>query len=306
MAADAQEAHALAVRADPRRRTTLVSRPLATMWRLLRLWRLYATMDLLFLARGPQTAIFYYLADFTLGIAAITATFLLAERFDGIGPWTRTQILFLLGYALVVRGLIDVLFNYNLSQISRRIGRGQLDHLLIQPQPLWMAFLTEGFAPVTGSGMLLPGSMLLVYALGRLQLALSPGWFGLLAVDLAASMAIVLSFQYVWASLAFWAPRGAEEINSNTWRLVTQLAPFPLDGLSGWVLGSLLTLVPVGLVAWYPARVLLGIDAPPWAPLVLPTAGTAFAAFATWIFLHGLSHYGRTGSTRYLDYGHRR
>jgi ABC-2 type transport system permease protein len=274
--------------------------------RLVRLWRLYATLDLLFLARGPRTAVVYYLSDFTLGIAAITATFLLPERFDGIGPWTRPQVLFLLGYALLVRGLIDVLFNYNLSQISRRIGRGQLDHLLIQPQPLWMGFLTEGFAPVTGSGMLVPGLVLLVYALGQLQLTVSPAWCGLLVIDLASSIAVVLSFQYVWASIAFWAPRAAEEINTNTWRLLTQLAAFPLDGLSGWVLGSLLTIVPVGLIAWYPARALLGIDAPPWAPLILPAAGTVFAAFTAAIFLRGLRHYGQTGSTRYLDLGHRR
>ena len=279
---------------------------MAVSKRLLRLWRLYATLDLLFLARGPQTAFFYYLSDVVLGIGAITATFLLAERFDGIGPWSRPEVLFLLGYALMVRGLIDVLFNYNLSQISRRIGRGQLDHLLIQPQPLWVGFLTEGFAPVTGSGMLIPGVLLLLYSLSQLHLALSPVWFGLLAIDLASSIAVVLSFQYVWASIAFWAPRAAEEINSNTWRLLTQLAALPLDALSGVVLGSLLTLLPVGLIAWYPARVLLGIDAPPWAPLLLPAAGAVFAALAAAVFLRGLRHYGQTGSTRYLDFGHRR
>ena len=63
-------------------------------------------------------------------------------------------MLFLLGYALLVRGVIDTFFNYNVAFISRRIGRGQLDHMLVQPQPLWMALLTEGFAPFSGSGML--------------------------------------------------------------------------------------------------------------------------------------------------------
>jgi ABC-2 type transport system permease protein len=273
---------------------------------MLRMWRLYATMDLLYLFRGPQAAIGYYVSDFIVGTAAITATFLLAERFDGLGPWTRPQVLFLLGYALLVRGTIDVFFNYNLAFISRRVGRGQLDHLLIQPQPLWMALLTEGFAPVTGSGMLLPALALLVYSGRELQLTFSPTWAVLFIADLLGSVSVVLSFEYVWGSLAFWAPRAAEEINSNTWRLLTQLSPFPLDGLSGFTLASLLTVVPVGLVAWYPSRALLGIDAPLWAPIVLPAAGILGAAVATWIFTNGLRHYGRTGSTRYLSYGHRR
>src|SRR2546430_2276195 len=124
-----------------------------TLGRLLRLWQLYAAMDLLYLARGTRVALVYYLSDVIIGVSAVTATFLLAERFDGIGGWTRPQVLFMLGYALLVRGVIDAFFNYNVAFISRKIGRGQLDHLLIQPVPLWAALVTEGFAPLSGSGM---------------------------------------------------------------------------------------------------------------------------------------------------------
>jgi len=263
-------------------------------------------MDLLYLFRGPQVALTYYISDLFVGLAAVTATLLLAERFDGIGAWSRPQVLFMLGYALLVRAFIDCFFNYNLAFISRRIGRGQLDHLLIQPQPLWMALATEGFAPITGTGMLVPATFLLISSGRELDLPVSPAWCGLFAAYVLASIVIVLSFEYAWGSVAFWAPRAAEEINMRTWALLSTLAPFPLDGLSGWALASLLTFVPVGLIAWYPSRALLGIDpnAAGWA--LLPAAAMLFAAFATWIFLRGLHHYGRTGSSRYLDYGHRR
>jgi viologen exporter family transport system permease protein len=276
------------------------------MVRVLRLWRLYATMDVLYLLRGPQVALTYYVSDLFIGLAAVTATLLLAERFDGIGAWSRPQVLFMLGYALLVRGFIDCFFNYNLAFISRRIGRGQLDHLLIQPQQLWMALITEGFAPVTGTGMLLPSAYLLISSGRELDLPLSAPWCGLFAIYVLASIVIVLAFEYAWGSVAFWAPRAAEEINMRTWALLATLSPFPLDGLSGWALASLLTFVPVGLIAWYPSRALLGIepDTARWA--IVPAAAILFGALATWIFLRGLHHYGRTGSTRYLDYGHRR
>jgi ABC-2 type transport system permease protein len=274
--------------------------------RLARLWGLYATLDLLYLARGPQTAIPYYLSELVVGLAAVTTTFVLAEQFDGIGPWTKPQVLFLLGYALLVRGLIDTFFSYNVALISRRIGRGQLDHMLVQPQPLWMTLLTEGFAPVVGSNMLFSGLGLLVWSIYQLNLAITPGWCGLLVVNLAASVAVVLSFAYAWGSLAFWAPRSAEELNSSTSRLMTQLAPFPLDGQSGVVVASLVSVVPVGLVAWYPSRILLGIDVPLWAQALVPSTALLFAALSTWIFTRGLRRYRRTGSTRYSDFGHRR
>ena len=275
--------------------------------RLFRLWRLYATMDLLSLARGPEVAITYYVSDLIIGGATITATFLLAERFDGIGPWTKQAVFFLLAYALIVRGLLNTFFSYNVAHISRRVGRGQLDHMLIQPQPLWSALLTEGFAPVTGSGMLLPGALLLIWALGHFDAPVSAAWWVLFGLNLAASTAILMAFEFAWGSLAFWAPRAAEEINSHTWDLLMQLSPFPLDGIPAVAAGALVTLVPVGLVAWWPSRTLLQLDSPsPLRDLVLPVAAIVFCAVAIWIFRTGLREYGRTGSSRYLDYGHRR
>jgi ABC-2 type transport system permease protein len=273
---------------------------------VLELWRLHAWLDVLFITRSPGTAVPWYVADFIIGLAAITSTFLLAERFNGIGPWTPAQVIFLLGYALTVRGTINTFFNYNVAFISRRIGRGQLDHTLIQPQPLWMALLTEGFAPASGSAMLVPGTGLLVWSLGQLHVQVTPTWVGLLAVHLVASIAIVLAFNYAWGSLAFWAPRAAEEINSSTWSLQMQLQGFPLDGLPGLVLTGLVTLIPVGLIAWMPSRALLGIDSSPWTTLVAALASLLLAGLAVAIFMRGLRQYGRTGSTRYLSWGHRR
>jgi ABC-2 type transport system permease protein len=274
--------------------------------RLVRLWGLYGRMDLLFFARGPHTAIPWYLSELVVALAAVTATFLLAERFDGIGSWTRPQVYFLLGYALLIRGLIETFFSYNIAFISRRIGRGQLDHMFIQPLPLWMVLLAEGFAPVGATSSLLPGLGLLGWSIGQLHLGVAWAWWALLIVHVVTSMAVVLSFAYIWGSLAFWAPRGAEELNSRTYQLSHQLAPFPLDGLSGLALASLITVVPVGLVAWFPSRILLGLDAPAWTPALVPSAGLLFMTLATWIFGRGLREYRRTGSSRYSDFGHRR
>jgi hypothetical protein len=85
-------------------------------------------MDLLFLARSLKVGASWYFADLLLGLSGAVWAFLLAERFDGIGVWSKHQVVFLLGLALLVRGVIDVGFSMNVSFPSRRIGRGQLDH----------------------------------------------------------------------------------------------------------------------------------------------------------------------------------
>lgn len=278
----------------------------AALGRLLVLWRLYAGMDLLWLLRDAKTALTGIVSDVVLSLGRVAATWLLAERFAGIGHWSREQVLFMLGYGITVNGLLVTFCNYNISHISRRLGRGQMDHTLIQPQPLWMALLTEGFAPCSGSGVLAPGLVLLVRAMLRLDLALTPGWLALVAVNLVASVAVAMAFSFLWGSLAFWAPRAAEEISSSALDLLVGLKMFPLDGLAPGLLGGLLTFLPVGFVAWYPSRCLVGLDPRPWAPGLTPLAALLLSALAAWVFLRGMRHLGRIGSQRYSAFGHRR
>jgi len=96
------------------------------------------------------------------------------------------------------------------------------------------------------------------WASRHLALAVSPAWLLLVAINLTASTLIVMAFQFVWGSLAFWSPRAAEEINSSTMRLITQLKSYPLDGLNGVFAGGLLTFYRSGL--WPGCRA-----APCWA-----------------------------------------
>jgi ABC-2 type transport system permease protein len=273
--------------------------------RLFRLWGLYARMDILWVTRDLKLFMMWYFSDGIFMVAAVTGMLLLAERFAGIGIWNKYQVIFMLGYATTVSGLVEMFFGYNVSFISRRLGRGQLDHTLIQPQPIWMTLLTEGFAPFSGSASLLPGAAMMLWAERRLALQTGPGWVAAVLLSLLASAAILLAFQYLWGSLAFWAPRSAEEINSSTMRLMNQLKSFPLDGLGAGLSGGLLTVLPVGFIAWYPCRALLGVESTPSGLWRMPLAAVLFWLLAAGAFRRGLRHYGRTGSQRYSGFGHR-
>jgi ABC-2 type transport system permease protein len=262
-------------------------------------------MDFTFVAADLRLALVYFISDFISHFAAISAMLLLAERFAGIGAWSRDQVVFMLGYATTVGGLLSLFFGYNVLMISRRIGRGQLDHTLVQPQPVWMALLTEGFMPVSNLVVLLPSGGLLAWAASRLELEITASWLALFGLNLLASCAIVLAFSFAWGSLAFWAPRAAEEVSSSATDILSELKSFPLDGLGPLLLGSLTTALPVGFVAWYPCRALLGIDTTTWGAWVTPLAALLLGALAAWVFQKGLQRYGHTGSQRYSDLGHR-
>jgi ABC-2 type transport system permease protein len=272
---------------------------------VLRLWGAQARIDALVVLRGPRVALAWYGADLLTSLAGIASIVLLAARFEGIGGWSEREVLFMLGFATAAGGLLDFFCGWNVSFVSRKIGRGQLDHTLIQPQRLPVALLLEGFAPITGSPKLFAGLGLLGFAVARLDLDPGPVWIGWLALNLVSAAAIVLAFSFAWGSLAFFAPYGAEEINSQSMRLISELRVFPLDGVPAVLRAGMLSAVPAGLAAWVPSGALLGKGSAAGV-LLTPLCAVAFAALAIWIFRKGLAHYGRTGSLRYLDYGFRR
>ena len=278
---------------------------MATLQRLLRLWRLYAWLDFMWLTRSFEKFAVYYLGDAIINATAISSTLLLAARFDGLGPWSKAQVMFMLGYAAMTTGVLEIFCGYNVLYIGRRLGRGQFDHTLLQPQPIWMALLTDGFNPFGASSAFLTGVGLTLWASRSLTVTVTLGWLALCVCNLLASATIVLSVAFFWGSLAFFAPRATEEINTPLLRMFDQLKLFPLDGLSGVMLSGLLTVVPVGFVAWYPCRALLGHATAWYAVWITPLAAVLSALLAVAMFRRGMHHYECIGSSRYRDMGHR-
>ncbi len=257
------------------------------------------------MTRSLKLFLTFLLTDTIFNITAITATLLLAERFNGIGMWSKFQVVFLVGYATLTEGLLEMFFGYNILFMSRRLGRGQLDHILVQPQSIWLAFFTEGFNPFTASGSVLIGLLLIIWSSIELHLHISFLWICFALLNVVASMSVVLFFCFCWSSLAFWAPRAAEEITTPLMRIFRSLDAFPFDGLSFLLLSGVTVIVPVAFVAWYPSRYLLGLDTSILNAMLTPLVALGISILALFVFKKGLEHYGRTGSQRYDSLGHR-
>lgn len=279
---------------------------LCTFRRLLRLWAMYARMDAGWFLRDTKYCVCNILTDIIANLSAVAGVFLLSARFGGIGGMGSGQVLFMLGYASLLDGVFLLFFAMcNVGHISRVIGRGQLDHMLIQPLPLWMQLATQGFIPVSGSSMLVCGAGITAYAAARLGLAVTwPGALGFLAC-LACSSAVMLAVSYIAAAAAFWAPVAAEEVSTTAVGLFDTKG-YPLGGLPPAAQWGLCTVLPVGLAAWFPANALLGLAPAGMPAALLAAAALALSLLAAALFKKGLRHYAKTGSNRYLDRGHRR
>ena len=275
--------------------------------RYFQLLGLYAKMDLAMLLRDTKAAILNLVADVLSNASALTGMFLLAWRFDGIGGMGKYEVLFMLSYITIITGVYQTCCaGCNVGHISRRIGRGQLEHMLMQPLPLRTQLLTEGFIPFTGSGSLLTGIVMISIAIRYLGVAVTWWWVLSLVANVVVTMTIILSQSYLLSSAAFYAPVAAEEISSFVINLGADLGQYPLSGMPRAMQLLLVFVFPSGLLGWFPSLALLG-KPPLHLPYFFPAVIAAALFIAAQIFFRrGLKHYVQTGSNRYLPYGHRR
>jgi ABC-2 type transport system permease protein len=264
-------------------------------------------MDLAWLLRDRAFAIMAICADVISNLSAVTGVFLLAWRFDGIGGMNRYEVLFMLAYATVITGLFQTFCSgANTGHISRRIGRGQFEHMFIQPVPLPVQLCTEGFIPFSGSSNLISGSIIMAAATANIGIALPWWWVLSLIGNLFITLAIILGQSYLASSLTFYAPVQAEEISTFVIDTNGYISTFPLSGMPLYLQLPLITVIPTGLLAWFPTLALFGktpLGLPAWYPLAF--AAGLWAA-ALYFFRKGLSYYVKKGINRYHPMGHRR
>jgi len=277
-----------------------------TFKRIIKLYAISAKMDLAWLLRDTKYALAGIGADLVSNLSIVSGVFLISVRFGGIGGMSADEVLFMMSYSTVVTGIFIMFGAGNNIHISRIIGRGQLEHLFIQPLPLHVQLATCGFAPFTGGSNFIVGAILMVIAVNRLGLQPSYGWMLALIAYQLTTMAVIVARAYLVSSMAFYAPVAAEEISGTaidgTWFMST----FPLSGMPSFIQIPLVTILPEGMMAWFPSLCLLG-KPPLGLGAYYPMLFALVISFvASYIFRKGLNYYVTKGSNRYVPYGFRR
>lgn len=279
---------------------------------LIRLYRQYAKMDLLWFLRDTRYFFIQLVSDVVSGGCTIAGVCMLSANFKDFSGMTQNEILFMMGYALFIDGIYMVFFmGNNTGMVSRIIGRGQLDHIMIQPVPLWAELLAQGFSPVSGSPIMIFGTGLTAYGAISADLPINALIILLFLFYSICSIVIVMSFIYLISCSAFYAPAAAEEIAGVGKELFSSLKTYPLGNMKGFQKHIFLSLIPVGLCAWFPSTLLIkagkyGLE----AVLVprafnLPIAAAIFSLISIITFKKGMKYYETYGSPRYSGFGHR-
>ncbi|GHJ26756.1 ABC transporter permease [Streptomyces hygroscopicus subsp. sporocinereus] len=241
-----------------------------------------------------------YRLDFLLGAGAFlvrvgvqTAVVgLVFRQVPAVGGWSYHEVVFLLGFSLLPRGL-DHLFTDQLWELGRKlVQRGEFYRHLVRPVSPLFSLLSERFFHPDGFGELIVGGVLVGWSGSRLGLDPTATQWALAPLLVVCGALIHTAVKLLFSSLSFWTVTSLPAMYAAN--QVSEFAAYPLD-IYHPTLRSLLTWVlPFAFTSYAPCAYLLtgDTDLLVWLPAV--TAGALALALAVW--RRGLSTHETTGS----------
>ena len=247
-----------------------------------------------------------YEADFWVGIlamflrhgAGLAFIWVLFDRIQEVGGWTKWEMLFLYSLLLIPRGSVELIANGQ-YQLNNLVNSGEFDRVLLRPvSPVLQVFSYT--SAIHGLGSVALGVVVFATASSHLSVAWTAPHVLLLAGALAGSIVLIASVSLSTNCIAFWVP-AASGAFPNFVNNVMELAKFPTT-IYGLLVQTFLTFVlPFAFISYYPALALLGrhTDAtafPAWLAYVSPVAGPAVALGASFVWRRGLARYQGVGN----------
>jgi ABC-2 type transport system permease protein len=239
----------------------------------------------------------WFLQGVTYQLLGLTFVWVVLGRFRSFHGWSLDEVIFLYGLRLVAHALYLPVFG-NVTTVAGQVREGTLDRILLRPVDPLLQVLWQEFA-ANSTGDLCVGLVLLGVAQRALHLRWSPVAVGFFLLVVAGGTVLEAGIQLALASLSLWFV-GTEQLSNWADELINSFGNYPLT-VFGAPLRYLFTFVlPIALLAYFPATVFLQKTAAlPFTPILAFGApvvgwGAFLGAYALWNL--GLKHYQGTGT----------
>ncbi|MEU2081517.1 ABC transporter permease [Streptomyces albus] len=236
-------------------------------------------------------------ANFATTALDFAAIMLMFSQVDALGGFSLPEVAFLYGTACVAFGLADLILG-TAERVGRRVRDGTMDVLLTRPVPVLSQVAADRFA-LRRLGRILQGTLVLGWALTRLELDWTAGRVALLISMLLCGGVIFGCLFVVGGAFQFWAQDAAEVQNAFTYGGTTVLQ-YPPTVFGKELVRGVTFVVPLAFVNWLPALRMLGRDdplgLPGWADLAAPAVALVCCLVAGLVWRAGLRAYRSTGN----------
>jgi len=216
-----------------------------------------------------------HLAESALELGtALAGLAIVFSHAGNLGGWKPDELVALVGVYFLVGGIIGLVIQPSMEQLTEAVHDGSLDFVLIQPEDaqLLVSISRLELWKLTDVGL---GIATLAVALARLGERVGFAEAAAFGAAILAGAVIIYSFWLILATTAFWLVR-VENI-LMIFQGVYSAGRWPVSIYPGWLRFALTFLVPVAFAITVPAQALAG-------RLTWPALGGA-AAFAAVLFI---------------------
>ena len=263
----------------------------------LRVWLLLLAASLKGQMSYRSSFLLEVVGRFAVTTLELVAVLVLFTHVDGLGGWTRWEVVYLYGVASLSLGLAE-LFTDGLRDMPELIRLGTFDGILVRPVAPLAQVLGRQCRPLH-LGRAAQGGLALGLAFTNLDVAFGLLELTMLVVNIASSVVVFSGIFIAGAATGVFTVDSAEAFNAFTYGGV-QMTQYPLPIYRPWLRWLFVFAVPVGYTSYFPALVVLGKDDAlgfgPLAPWMAPVVAAAFLGLSTRWWAFAVNHYRSTGS----------
>jgi ABC-2 type transport system permease protein len=237
------------------------------------------------------------LGSFLACVTEFGVVIVLFTRVPQLAGWSLAEVALLYGISGLCFAIAEIIAAA-LDDFGVHIVRGTFDRVLVRPRGALFQVLSEDFA-LRRVGRITQAAMVLLIALGLVEIEWSFDKALVLAITLVSGTVIFFSIFVLGATFCFWTVQAKEATHIFTYG-GDAIASYPLDIYRGSVRRFFTFVVPLAFVNYEPALYLLGrpdpLGLPDEARLLSPVAAVLMALLAHFAWQQGVRHYQGTGS----------
>ena len=225
-----------------------------------------------------------------LNAAGFIFLWVLFQQIPTVEGWDLWQIVTMYALVIFAEGVGSLLFQGTWS-LARLVNRGELDFVLVRPlAPAAQVMSGGSVAGMNGVGNMLLGTVLLVKALGHVEVDWTV-WHVVLGLVLFVSAIVIkLALNLATNSAAFWlnSPNNAFPYSMH---ILGDLCRYPITIYAVGVQTVVSLVVPFAFISFFPAAAIFEKGSWQWVGLATPLVALYCVAMAAFIFRRGLARY---------------
>jgi len=209
-------------------------------------------------------------------------------RREGVAGWSFEEALVVIGWFMVMKGVLEGAVNPSLASVVEHIRKGTLDFVLLKPADAQFLVSTQKFQPWRVVDVL-AGLVVFAVAFHRLGRWPEPAHVAAAALLLGCAALILYSIWILVVSAAFFVVK----VDNLSFLFVSifDAARWPADVFRGLLRFVFTWVVPLAIMTTYPARALLGKDFGPGDAAAALAGAALFAVFARVVWLRSIGRY---------------